>query len=231
MHGMCPADLLESPTIDSLNFWLSCFVIEARRADGKQYPASTINNILAGLYRNAKAEATTGVVVPNFIDTRNPEFRDLRGAMQVCFRKLRESGVGALVKHAPIITVEEENLLWETKTFGDHDPLALLRTVFFYAGKAFCLRGGQEQRDLKRSQVVRSYNPDKYTYVENGSKNYSGINPNEVNKIVPILLPMNQSHVVLSTYLTPTLPSGRLKLSRRTTSICVQRSHHQNNLV
>ena len=71
---MCPADLLGSPTVDSLNFWLSRFVVEARRADGKQYPASTINNILAGLYRHAKAEAPTGVVVPNFIDTRNPEF-------------------------------------------------------------------------------------------------------------------------------------------------------------
>ena len=40
--------------------------------------------------------------------------------------------------------------------------------MFFYVGKVFCLRGGQEQRDLKLSQVVRSSNPDRYTYVENG---------------------------------------------------------------
>ena len=40
--------------------------------------------------------------------------------------------------------------------------------MFFYVGKVFCLRGGQEQRDLKLSQVVRSSNPDCYTYVENG---------------------------------------------------------------
>ena len=72
--------------------------MEARRSDGKEYPPATINNILAGLYRYAKAEAPTGVVVPNFIDFKNPEFCDLHGVMQVCYRKLLESGVGAVVK-------------------------------------------------------------------------------------------------------------------------------------
>ena len=53
-------------------------------------------------------------------------------------------------------------------------------------GKAFCLRGGQEQRNLKRSQLVRSVDPDCYTYCEFGSKNHSGENPRDSNKIVPI---------------------------------------------
>lgn len=74
----------------------------------------------------------------------------------------------------------------EYEDIGDHSPLALQRAVFFYVGKACCLRGGQEQRDLKPSQFVRSYNPDQYTYVENGSKNRSGIVVNESNKTVPI---------------------------------------------
>ena len=50
----------------------------------------------------------------------------------------------------------------------------MLRAVFFYVGKAFCLRGGAEQRSLKPSQFVREYNPDRYTYTENGSKNHKG---------------------------------------------------------
>ena len=58
--------------------------------------------------------------------------------------------------------------------------------VFFYVGKAFCLRGGQEQRDFKISQFVRSTDPDCYTYVENGSKNQSGVNTKETNKVVPV---------------------------------------------
>ena len=46
-----------------------------------------------------------------------------------------------------------------------------MHCVFYYVGKAFC--GGQEQLDLKPSQFVREYNPDHYTYVENGVKNQS----------------------------------------------------------
>ena len=69
---------------------------------------------------------------------------------------------------------------------GNHNPLAILRAVFHYVGKTFYLRGGEEQRNLKRSQFVRSYDPDCYTYIVKGSKNSSGINTKEANKIVPV---------------------------------------------
>ena len=122
------------------------------------------------------------------MDEKNPAFRDLRGALQVRFRNLREAGVGASVKHVAIVSEEEEDLLWESKVIGDHDPLALLRAVFCYVGKTFCIRGGEEQRCLKRSQsqFVRSFSTDSYTYTENGSKNRSGISTKEANKIVPV---------------------------------------------
>ena len=38
---------------------------------------------------------------------------------------------------------------------------------------------------MKCSQFKRSFDPDSYTYIENGSKNYSGVNATE-NKIVPV---------------------------------------------
>ena len=38
---------------------------------------------------------------------------------------------------------------------------------------------------MKRSQFKRSSDPDSYTYIENGSKNYSGVNATQ-NKIVPV---------------------------------------------
>ena len=42
----CPCDLLEMPVIQTLDKW---FIIEARREDGKRYPATSINQLLAGL--------------------------------------------------------------------------------------------------------------------------------------------------------------------------------------
>ena len=88
----CPENLLEKPTVDR---WLSRFVIDVRREDGKPYPPALINNILAGLYRYSKSCVPTGVVCPNFMSRKDPSFRDLTGAIQVRYRQLRSEGVGA----------------------------------------------------------------------------------------------------------------------------------------
>ena len=59
------------------------------KEDGKPYPPSTIQNIMAGLYRYTKDKAPTGTVVLKFMSTRDPTFRDLRGAMEVRYQRLR----------------------------------------------------------------------------------------------------------------------------------------------
>ena len=111
---------------------------------------------------------------PNFLDKSDPRFQELRAACDNVARQLRKEGVGAEVKHAEVFTEKEELKLWETGTIGITNPLALVRAVFFYLGKTLCLRGGQEQRDLKPSQFRREYYPDRYVYVDNGSKNHPG---------------------------------------------------------
>ena len=64
------------------------------------------------------------------MNRKDPSFRDLTGAVQVHYQELRTAGVGAVVKHAPVITAEKESLLWESKVFRLHSPLALLRAAF-----------------------------------------------------------------------------------------------------
>ena len=51
-----------------------------------------------------------------------------------------------------------------------------------------CLRGGQEQQDLKPSQFRCEHDPDWYVYVENGSKNHPGTfgQKESENKVVTI---------------------------------------------
>ena len=167
----CPDNLLEKPVAHDLNYWLARFVVEARRSDGQPYPASTIYLLLAGLLRYARSKTRD---CPNFMDKKDGRFYELSGTCESVARKLRVQGVGANVKHAQVVTPEEEDQLWNSGTIGIFNPKVLLRAVFFYVGKAFCLRGGAEQRSLKPSQFVREYNPDRYTYTENGSKNHKG---------------------------------------------------------
>ena len=59
--------------------------------------------------------------------------------MDSVFRSLQVEGVGVQVKHASIITKEEENLLWEKGVLSLSTPLGLLRAVFYSNGKGFCL--------------------------------------------------------------------------------------------
>jgi len=62
--------------------------------------------------------------------------------MESVFQSLHNDGVGAEIKHIPLITKEEEATLWEKGILGDASSQALLRSVFFLNGKNICLRGG-----------------------------------------------------------------------------------------
>ena len=108
------------------------------------------------------------------------------------FKRLHQKGVGSETKSTPVLTQLEEDKLWESGVLNLSTPIGLLRSVFFYNGKSFCLREGQEQRGLKLSQITKSVESvgdedvSCYTYREFGSKNRQGGFPslNSDNKVV-----------------------------------------------
>ena len=83
---------------------------------------------------------------PNFLNGSLPEFSTFTTTLDNLMKDLRASGVGATSKHTEGISREEEELLWSTGILNNCTPMGLLRAVFFYNGKVFCLRGGQEHR-------------------------------------------------------------------------------------
>ena len=108
------------------------------------------------------------------MDKKDLRFRELHGTLDVHFHQLHSEGIGRQVQHAEIITKSEENQLWKSGVMGTSTPRSLQNAVFYYVGKLCCLRGGQEHRALKLSQLKRHMNPDQYTYYENVSKNRNG---------------------------------------------------------
>ena len=134
----------------------------------------------------------------------------------VCI-SLRKEGVGTEVKHAAVVSVEHEDILWNKGVLGIASPESLLRAVFYTVGLHFSLRGGQEHRDLKCSQFTRvpadRYDSNTYyQYVENGSKNYQGrfSEIGQSNKIVRAYAQPNSDHCpvyILDLYLSK-LPPG-----------------------
>ena len=62
------------------------------------------------------------------------DFRELHSVMDTHFRSLRSVGVGAEVKHASLITKEEESVLWDQGVLSVSTPLSLPRAVFYTNG-------------------------------------------------------------------------------------------------
>ena len=60
----CPQDLLDNPDVSKLNYWLTRFVAEVRRQDGKPYPP---NQLLVALQQKM-------LDAPKFFDRRECGF-------------------------------------------------------------------------------------------------------------------------------------------------------------
>ena len=105
-----------------LNSWLSHYVAEMCNKNGAFYPPSTLYQLLVGILRHMRIENSS---CPNFLDKRDPAFKQLHGTLDSHFRKLHESGLGRKVKHAELITKEDESKLWASGEMGRNSPRAL----------------------------------------------------------------------------------------------------------
>ena len=83
--------------------------------------------------------------------------------------------------------MDEEQMMWNKGILGTSTPQSLLNAVFYLIGQSFCLRGGEEHRQLCISQVVWQFNPVCYVYTETGSKNKKDtfMEMHIQNKVVP----------------------------------------------
>ena len=166
-----PDDILVCSEPEIINLHLSRFIVETRKSNGEIYPPSTLHQLLCGILRRMRELNPN---CPNFLDKNDNRFRSLQGTLDSYFHKLHSEGIGRKVKHAEVITTDEEDQLWESGVLNVTTPRGLQNAVFFTIGKLFCLRGGKEHRALKLSQLKRDSNVDKYIYHENVSKNRNG---------------------------------------------------------
>ena len=102
--------MIDSPPWDvtELNRWLCLYVLETQHSDGKKYPVSSLYPLLSGILRHMRSVDTD---CPNFLDTNNHKFKELHAALDNLGHQLRRGGVGADVKHASVISTEEEEAL------------------------------------------------------------------------------------------------------------------------
>ena len=105
------------------------------------------------------------------------------------------------------LTESDEKKLWDRGIIGLDTPQSLLNAVFYYNGRNFGLRGIRERHNLCFSQIVGLTNPDRYQYIEHGSKNNAGgidvFKLDVKNVTVTAMKDSMQCHVrILDTYLS-----------------------------
>ena len=112
------------------------------------------------------------------LDKSDWRFRDLLKTLDSVSSELHRNGIGATKRSAKVIEPAHEDIFWQKYLLGYSTPKVMQRTVFFYVGLHFVLRGVQEQHDLVPSQFIRVpedrsvFNESVYyEYVELVSKN------------------------------------------------------------
>lgn len=155
-----------------LDYWLSRFVLEARRKDGKMYPPNTLHQLVCGILRYARE------LKPDLDFFKDREFAGFRLTLDAEMKNLRAQGLGTSPKQAEPITETEQECLWAKNVLGDQTPKSLLDTMVFMCGLFFALRSGQEHRTLRLEQIRLVEPPDGkpayLVYTENVSKNNPG---------------------------------------------------------
>uniref|UniRef100_A0A1X7TFH8 DUF3504 domain-containing protein n=1 Tax=Amphimedon queenslandica TaxID=400682 RepID=A0A1X7TFH8_AMPQE len=97
------------------------FIKEARQQSGEPYCPKTLLQILSNLQGFALSKNPHA---PHFMNHKDPVFMSLHNVLNNESRRLLNEGIGAVKKQARVITVEEEEKLWDTGVMGTHSPLA-----------------------------------------------------------------------------------------------------------
>ena len=112
-----------------------------------KYAPKSLHYILCGIMRHSPQNCG----MPDIDLLKDPEFADLKSSLDAEMKKIQAFGKGSIKKQAEPLSLEEEELFWEKKLLGDHNPETLLNTIVFMNGFYFALRSGNEHRDLRHN--------------------------------------------------------------------------------
>ena len=117
---LIPEDLLTSNHPTLLNRHLSRFVLETRKSNGECDLPKTLHPLLCGILRHMSINPGC----PNFLEKKDSRFKELHGVMYSHFHQLHSTGIGRDVKHARVLTQDDEKL-WKSGVIGTKTPKAL----------------------------------------------------------------------------------------------------------
>ena len=120
------------------NYWLTRFILEVMRADGKPYPANSLYSISTGLLRHFRGDLNRYDI--HILSKDDVHFQSFRKALDSRMKEMTAAGIGTKKTSADPLTVQDEEQLWSSGTIGFHSSKALSYSVYFYNCKVFGFR-------------------------------------------------------------------------------------------
>ena len=121
---MCPEEILVTDNKQILCEWLCKFVTEVRKGNGEDYTPRSLYLILAGLQRHIR-QVKPSEEINLFQDV---VFKSLRNVCDSVCKKLHSKGIGIETKATPVVSSDQEEILWTKKILDLDTPIGLLRT-------------------------------------------------------------------------------------------------------
>lgn len=125
-----PSNVLSLNDPEELCWWLCRCVLKTHKEDGSRYPPPSIRQLSGAFQYILRVEK----VPYNILDKLDVHFEIFNLTVNTVCVSLRKEGIGADVKHARVLTLEDEATLWQTGVLGIDTPKILRSTssIFCY---------------------------------------------------------------------------------------------------
>lgn len=141
-HNVMSCDLLQMSNTD-LNAILCRFICEVRKKNNEDYPSDTLYDLVLSLQLYLKHAGRK----VRFLD--DDCFEEVRNTLDNRMKDLSSQGKRAKRESAAVITVEQEEHMWQSGVLGEDNPKQFSRTLLYLIGMHFALRAGAEHRNLR----------------------------------------------------------------------------------
>ena len=145
MSGFFDLTNIPAPDLDKL---LCSFFKDLRKKDGSDYEPDTVSS----LQRSTERHITEQKLLFDIL--KDDAFSRSRSVLATKRKSLVKEGRGNKLNAVRELTDEEEAKLFETGEFGNHNPLALQRTLWWFLSMQFGFRARDESRKLCWGDIV-----------------------------------------------------------------------------
>ena len=159
--------------VQVLNALLCKYIKNLKTQNGDEYEPETIKGLVYSIERYLKEHDYAEWKV-----TSLPAFAMVQDVLKAKMTISKSSGKGNRPNRAMPVSIEDEAKFRESKAFGFHHPMALMRVLFWYFTMLFGLRGRNEHHQMLWGDVeLQSGSDGEYlVYTERLTKTRRGSN-------------------------------------------------------